>query len=181
VSAELGFGRADPARGRFRGFLMACLRDFVATQHRSAHRVKRGGRATIVPLDFESAEGEFLRAEVPAQESVEEFFEREWMCHLLGMSVDRLRDECQAEKRETHFRLFERFDLSEAVIRPTYEQLAQEFGIAKTDVANYLFAVRRRLRDVVLDCLRELTSDEEDFQQEARLFLRLAPDRDRHE
>jgi RNA polymerase sigma-70 factor (ECF subfamily) len=37
------FRRFDPARGRFRTFLRSCLDDFARTEHRDAHREKRGG------------------------------------------------------------------------------------------------------------------------------------------
>jgi RNA polymerase sigma-70 factor (ECF subfamily) len=41
-------GLADPARGRFRSYLLACLKNFLAEQHRHAGRLKRGGGKTIV-------------------------------------------------------------------------------------------------------------------------------------
>src|SRR3954452_9374469 len=44
------FARFDPARGRFRTFLRACLDGHVANERQSASRVKRGGGAPLLSL-----------------------------------------------------------------------------------------------------------------------------------
>jgi hypothetical protein len=49
------FDRFDPGR-RFRTYLRACLDGFVANERKSAHRLKRGGGAEHVSLDFARAE-----------------------------------------------------------------------------------------------------------------------------
>ena len=68
-----------------------------------------------------------------------------------------------------HYALLEQYDL--AGERPTYAELAQRFGIAVTDVTNHLFRVRRELRRIVLEVLRELTASDEEFREEARALL----------
>ena len=50
------FGRYDASRARFRTFLRTCLDGFVANENKAANRVKRGGNATILSLDFDGAE-----------------------------------------------------------------------------------------------------------------------------
>ena len=50
------FGRADPALGRFRNFLLACLKHFLSEQWRQAGRLKRGGGQTLVSWDSQTAE-----------------------------------------------------------------------------------------------------------------------------
>src|SRR5262245_54121235 len=44
-------GLADPARGRFRSFLLTSLKHFLAEAHRHATRLKRGGGRAIVSWD----------------------------------------------------------------------------------------------------------------------------------
>ena len=43
--------QVDRQKGRFRSFLLACLRHFVADQRDCARAVKRGGRCTFVPME----------------------------------------------------------------------------------------------------------------------------------
>jgi DNA-directed RNA polymerase specialized sigma24 family protein len=47
---------ADPARGRFRTFLLASLRHYIANDLDRRQAIKRGGRRQIVSIDVFSAE-----------------------------------------------------------------------------------------------------------------------------
>src|SRR4051794_36099422 len=48
--------KADPARGRFRTFLLTSLDNFLHHAHRDAHALKRGGGTEFVSLDAHDAE-----------------------------------------------------------------------------------------------------------------------------
>jgi hypothetical protein len=82
-----------------------------------------------------------------------------------------LRVNCENGGKLVHFRLFERCDLADADPKPSYAQLAGEFGVAVTDVTNYLAFVRREFRRCVLDQLREMTATDEEFRLEAQALL----------
>ena len=60
------FRRYDPRRGRFRTYLRACLDGSAANARKAAARVRRGGDAHHLPLDFAGAEAELARAGAPA-------------------------------------------------------------------------------------------------------------------
>jgi hypothetical protein len=155
----------DPARGTFRTYLRTCLDRFVAKENQAARQMKRGGGITLVSLDFESAERELSLA-TPA---VEDCFQKEWVRGLFEVAVAALRQRCQSEGRQLQFRVFERYDLTEE--RITYDQLACEFGVAPTVITNYLAAMRRDLRRIVLENLRQITSSDREFRREARAVL----------
>ena len=70
-----------------------------------------------------------------------------------------------------HLQLFERYDLENSDPKPSYADLAKEFGLPPTDVTNYLAFARREFRRCVLDQLREMTASEEEFRREARVLL----------
>ncbi|HET9714500.1 MAG TPA: hypothetical protein VFP64_21605, partial [Pyrinomonadaceae bacterium] len=53
----------------------------------------------------------------------------------------------------------------------SYASLANEFGLEPATVNNYLAAVRRDFRRVVLEKLREITATDEEFRTEARSLL----------
>src|SRR5205807_9597302 len=111
----------DPAKSRLRTFLRTCVDGFVANQDKAARRIKRGGDAVLMSLDFQTAEGELARSEPPAPGTMEEFFEKEWIRNLFSLAVERLRAECEARGKAIHFRLFELYDL-EGESRLTYER-----------------------------------------------------------
>jgi DNA-directed RNA polymerase specialized sigma24 family protein len=166
------FARYDSGRGSFRNYLRTCLDRFVANQRKSGQRLKRGGDTTAVQLDFEVAEAELReRRPIPADEPVEDDFQREWVRSVLGVAVEALEQQCAAKGWPLHFRLFQRYDLFEADDKPSYRELADEFGLELTDVTNYLAAVRREFRTIVLLKIRELTATEQEFRSEVRAVL----------
>lgn len=168
------FQNYDPAKARFRTFLRTCLDGYVANVHKAEQRLKRGGHAQMLSLDFESAEGELQHVEIADSENIEEYFNKEWLRSLFTLALETLRAECEAKNRRTHFQLFEKYDLDESEARVTYERLAAEFDLSVSNVTNYLALVRREFRRVLLEKLRELTATEEEFHHEARAVLGVA-------
>lgn len=162
----------DPAKARFRTFLRTCLDGFVANENKAAQRLKRGGQAVITSLDFENAEGELKHTEIPAPETMDDYFEREWIRSLFGLAIETLRAECEAKGKAAHFQIFQRYDLDEtAGGKISYEQLATEFKTSASNVTNHLAYARREFRRIVLEKLREMTATDEEFQSEARAVL----------
>jgi RNA polymerase sigma factor (sigma-70 family) len=160
----------DPAKARFRTFLRVCVDRFVAKDRRAAASQKRGGGAAIQSLDVERADGELGQSPQAAAVTPDDLFRREWLRALFGLAVDDLRRQCEAAGKETHFALFERYDLEgpDRPEAPSYAQLGQEFGLPVTQVTNYLAAARRQFRGLVVERLREATGSEEEFQEECR-------------
>jgi RNA polymerase sigma factor (sigma-70 family) len=166
------FTSYDPAKARFRTYLRACLDAFLSNESKAAARIKRGGAVRFESLDFETAEGEIRQYDAASPEqSPEEYFHREWVRHLFSLALDDLRHECRERGNDLQYRVFERYDLRDDGEKPTYETLAREFGITATTVTNYIASMRRRLRHLVLERIRETTATGKDFRSEVRLVL----------
>ncbi len=150
----------NPGKGSFRTFVRTCVNHFVINESKYAARLKRGGDSTRVPLD---------EAKEPAGEPLDELFEKEWIRSLFSLAVDDLRQICAERHKTIHFALFERYDLDGR--NDSYSDLAAEFGIAPTDVTNYLAWCRREFRNRLLERIRDITIDDAEFRREARLIL----------
>jgi len=162
----------DARKARLRTYLRVCVDSFVSNEDKAGLRQKRGGNVAHVALDFAAAEEELGGtvmdpATIPSPESLEEFFEKEWLRSLFTLAVEELRQFCEARERERTFRLFEAYDL-EGDENISYEQLAKDYAIAVTDVTNALAWARREFRKIALERLRELCGSDEEFQREAR-------------
>src|SRR5271163_3787850 len=172
----------DPAKARLRTFLRVCIDRFIANDAKAAKRLKRGGGLVHVSLDFDGAEAELSKAQPllsssASVESVDEFFEKEFIRSLFGSAVGDLRDFCKSHGKQVHFELFEIYDLeSDGERSASYEALAHKFRIAPTDVTNYLAFARREFRRIALARLREMTASEEEFRREARTILGVDPE-----
>ena len=155
--------RYDREKGRFRTFLRKCLQDFANTRYEASRRLKRGGHLTSVALDDADA--------LSVEADVDRLFAQEWARSVLSMSLDRLRQECEAEKLQRTFEVFLAHDVDGADEPPRYADLAIRFDLPVTQVANYLHWARSRFRGHVLDTLRALTASDDEFRDEARALL----------
>lgn len=163
--------RFDPSRARLRTYLRVCIDGLVMNTDKATQRLKRGGKVTFLALDFESAEDELSKRRNSSTGTPEEIFAHEFARSLFGLAVDRLREECEANGKEVHFRLLELYDIEEGGKELTYEQVAERFEIKDTDVTNYLSFARKELRRIVLEELRTMTASEDEFRREAQAIL----------
>ncbi len=158
-------GRFDPARGRFRTFLRACIRDFANAEYRRAHAQKRGGFARPVPVEHADL--------VVDGDDTDAVFDREWARSVLESALQALEGDCREAGRESAYQVFRAYDVDGADLAapPTYAALAERFALPVTQVANHLHWTRQRFRHAVLDTLRALTASDAEFRGEVRALL----------
>ena len=154
----------DLKKSRLRTYLRVCVDSFVSNTDKAGRRQKRGGDVPHVALDFAGAEEELGNtvidpATIPSPESLEQFFEKEWLRSLFSLAIEELHQYCTLQDRERTFRLFEAYDLEDRD-KISYHQLAKEYAISVSDVTNALAWARREFRRIALELLRELCERE---------------------
>ena len=162
----------DAKKSRLRTYLRLCVDSFVMNEDKAGRRQKRGGNIPHLAIDFSTAEEELGAAvidpaKIASPESLEEFFEKEWVRSLFTLAVEDLRKLCEEKERTRSFSLFEAYDLSDNK-EISYEQLAQEYGISVSDVTNALAWARKEFRTIALERLREISGSNDEFQREAQ-------------
>ena len=130
--------RYDSTRAPFRPYLRACLDQFVLKDMERSRSEKRGGRATLIPLDTETS----LQAK---DGTPDEIFHREWQREMFGLVVEDLRKACNETGRGIRYEIFAAYDLADEP-RLSYEELAATYRIPVTMVTNHLAWARRELR-----------------------------------
>lgn len=91
-----------PERGRFRAFLLASLRHFMANLRTHDRALKRGGGAVPVPIDLDNAETRYQREPVDTS-TPESIFDRLWAVALLDQVFDRIGSEWEARGKRSEF------------------------------------------------------------------------------
>jgi RNA polymerase sigma-70 factor (ECF subfamily) len=161
--------KADPARGRFRGFLKQSLANFAIEQARRAAATKRGGGVEHTGLDA-------LHEPVdPRARSPEQALDDAWRRELLQHAQELLQRELEQGGRGVHWALFRDYFLAEGD-EPDHAALAERHGITKTDVSNWLDHAKRRYRAILRSVVADTVGDEEELQQELQWLFGSAHD-----
>jgi RNA polymerase sigma-70 factor (ECF subfamily) len=144
-------------RGRFRAFLLASLKHFLANEWDKAQRQKRGGGVTLLSLDWQTADTQFQIA-ATAEPSPEQAFDREWALALLACVIERLRAECAAENNGRLFAVLKPF-LTVGKSAIPYPQAATELGVSEGAARTAVHRLRQRYREVLRDEIAQTLSD----------------------
>ena len=159
------FKAADPARGRFRTFLLTDCEHFLAKQHIRAGALKRGGDQVIVSIDAVEAEGRFGRE--PAHDlTAERLFERTWAHTLLDRVLGVLRDEYTKACRGD---LFDR--LSDGPGAVPYAAIAAELGTTEGAVGVAVHRLRKRYGVLLQEEIAATVDDPAEVADEIRALL----------
>lgn len=154
--------QVSASKGRFRNFVKATLKNFMLMDRRETAALKRGGDRRLFSLDAADVEPLEARGAERAP-SPEQLFDRELMKSVMEESLADLRREMEAAGRRNHFELFVRYYSSDV----SYDSLAAETKASVTDIGNWLTAVRRRYREMVMSRLRDGVSTPEELSSEA--------------
>jgi len=82
----------SPLAGKFRSYLLACLKHFLANERRRTQAQRRGAGVPEIPLDGETAETRYL-AEPADYLTPDVLFERRWAFTVLDRALEDLRQE----------------------------------------------------------------------------------------
>lgn len=162
-----GLARADPERGRFRGFLATAFARHMAKEHAKETAQKRGGGARPLSLDRESAESQYRLEPADDGRSPEQVFERRWAMTVLAGVMERLRDEWTRLGRTRDFDALSVFLGGHSPI-PTHAEVADELGMTTGAVKVAVHRLRKRYRELLRDTVAETLGDEADVDAELR-------------
>jgi RNA polymerase sigma factor (sigma-70 family) len=164
---------ADPAKGRFRSFLLSSLKHFLANEWDKANAQKRGGGQRLIPIDVATAESS--GAFEPADHlTADKIFERRWALTLLEHVLGRLRAEYVSDGREN---LFEQLKptLTEASRTVAYAEIAARLGTTEGAVKVAVHRLRQRYREALRAEIADTVAGPGEVDDEIRnLFAALA-------
>lgn len=164
------FSDASPERGRFRSFLLACLRHFLSNERDRARRLKRGGEFAILSMEARTAEGRYL-LEPRDELTPDKVFDRRWAETLLDRTLARLRDEHVDKGKRAVFDELKGFLTGDAT-GVSYDSLAKVLGSTEGATKVAVHRLRRRFRDLLFEEIGATVADPGDVEDEIRHLLR---------
>jgi RNA polymerase sigma factor (sigma-70 family) len=171
------YARADREKGKFRSFLLASLKNFLADAYDREQTLKRGGGADFLPLDEERAEeAESLFQTCSGSGnaiSEDRVFERTWAETLVTGGLDRLAAFYKTEGKQALFDELRVFLTGSEAPLPSYTALAVRLGTQESTLRSHVTRMRARYREALRAEVRQTVETDGEVDGELRELLRV--------
>ncbi len=155
--------------GKFRAFLIASLKHFLANEWDRSSRQKRGGGVPPLSLDWQDADTRY-QIDPADNLSPDKIYDRAWAVTLLERVITRLRQENAAEGRAL---LFDRLKTCLTLGRSDipYTEAAYGLGMTEGAVRVAVHRMRRRYRELLREEIGQTLSDPSQMEEEMRALF----------
>lgn len=165
-----GLTTIDRSRGgKFRSFLLAGLKNFMADQLRRAHAAKRGGSRRALSLDAVEAEAHYAK-ELADTMTPERMFERSWAIAVLNHVVLRLEQEYAERGKSAVFDAL-RYCLDGQADGQSHVEIAGQLGTTEGAVRVMAHRLRRRYRELLRNEIMQTVAKAEFVDEEIQYLL----------
>ena len=161
----------EQRKGRFRSFLLAAIKHFLADQRDRAAAQKRGGGQPLISLEAETAEEKY-RLDPAHELTPDKLFERRWALSLLSAVFQRLEKEHAAAGKRERFQVVQRF-LSPDSGEPDYSAAARQLDMNEGAVRMAVSRLRRRYAELFRDEVANTVADPREIEDEMHHLRRI--------
>ncbi len=164
-----GFGTPDPARGRFRSYLLGAVKHFLSDQRKQAGREKRGSTHLHESMDSVGTDDVESGLQVPDPRAgvADTHFDRDWALAVMRRSLDRLEEEFREGGKREQFEVLQPWLVGDAA-GLSQTEAGRRLGLGESAVKVAVHRLRRRFRDVVRSELLQTLPTGDDPDQELR-------------
>jgi RNA polymerase sigma factor (sigma-70 family) len=160
-------------KGRFRSFLLASVKHFLANEWDKANAQKRGGGRVPISIDTTLGENSF-RIEPADALTAEKIYERRWALALLEQVLRRLREEYTRDGKEKQFNEL-KSTLTEGSRTVPYAEIATRLRTSEGAVKVAVHRLRQRYRELLRAEIADTVANPAEVDDEIRnLFAALA-------
>jgi RNA polymerase sigma factor (sigma-70 family) len=158
----------SPDKGRFRSFLLACLKHFLADEWDKVRAEKRSTSKPVISLDALDAEARYHQESAAAWDA-ETIYGRQWALTLIGRVLDRLEQEFVAKGKAGPFERFQTYLLDKE--GPAYAELAVEMGTTEAAIKMTVYRLRQRFRVLFREEVARTVTTPGEVDEEIRSLL----------
>lgn len=167
-----GLTTVSPTKGRFRSFLLASLRNYMANQVRSARTIRRGGAHQFFSLHADDVENRFSSGNARC-ENPELAYEREWVAAILKRTRDRLAEDYRRAERQELFALLEPHMMAQDDALPRLE-IGEQLKLSRAAIAMSIHRMRKRFGEILLSEVQLTVDDPADVEDELQRLMLIA-------
>jgi RNA polymerase sigma factor (sigma-70 family) len=159
----------DREKGRFRSFLLASLKHFIANQYAMQSAIKRGGGLPTISLDALAAEARYA-TEACCDMTPERLFDRRWALAVLDQVLSRLGQEYARAGKANLFETIKEH-LTPQRGQLSYAQSAEGLGMTAGALKVAIHRMRRRYRQLLRDEIAQTANSPLDIEEEISYLL----------
>ena len=164
---------ADPSKGKFRAFLLACCQHFLGHHREHRRALKRGGGRQTLSIDMRDAEDRY-RNEPVNNLTPEALFDRRWALALLESVFGDLRSDYERRGKSALFEAL-KSQLTGGPETPRLAEVAARLGMTEGAVQVAAHRLRGRYREALLTRIGVTVADPAEVEEEIRdLFAAVA-------
>ncbi len=156
-------------KGRFRSFLLAALRYFLADEWDKARAQKRGGGCVVVSLNEAGAEERYQR-ESGNELTAEQLYERRWAMAVLDRASVRLREEFAAAGKATLGEALCGLQENAGEAGP-YAEIAARLGLPVNTLKSHVHRYRQRFRELLCEEVAQTVATPAEVADELRRLI----------
>lgn len=149
--------KVSAGQGRFRSFLLASVKHYMANEFHRAASLKRGGEYVFFPLDWDRAGEKFDTIDTNAI-GPDRIYDREWALVLLKQALKRLRDEWEAKGKGGLFDAAQGFLTVEGAGN-RYADAARQADMSEGNLRVVVHRLRKRYRELLKDEIAHTLAD----------------------
>lgn len=171
VLSGAGIGTVDPAKGRFRSYLLGALKHFLANQRRDATREKRGGDAVVESLDgggSESSPG--LQVADTGAAVGDAWFDRHWALAVMDRGLHHVRESFTQSGKTEQFEVLRPWLMGDPE-GVTQADAADQLGMSRAAVKVAVHRLRQKFGEAIRSEITETVDREEDVNEELRYLI----------
>jgi RNA polymerase sigma-70 factor (ECF subfamily) len=161
--------KVEPHKGRFRSFLLASLKNFLANEWDARRALKRGGAFRFVSLQDPDLESLYERL-AGRQEDPDRLFDRSWAVALVQKAMNQLSHEYDQEGRGAVFNALKSC-LSPAGKEFSYREVGVQLRMPEDRLRTAVQRMRQRFKALLRTEIRHTLRSDEEVDDELKHLL----------
>lgn len=164
-----GVAGADPARGRFRSFLLGALRHFLGDLRDRAGATKRGAGVIHEPLLPPTDTSPGLEIAAPAEGPDDPWFDRQWALAIMERALQAHAAEHATAGKAEQFEALKPWLVG--AVAPAQSEVASRLGWSEGALKVAVHRLRKRFRELVRSEIAQTVPASSDVDAELRYLI----------
>lgn len=166
-----GLQTVQPARGKFRTFLLACLENFLNNDRAKLEALKRGGKTSFIAIDELAAEERYRLLPATVTDPAR-LLDRAWANLVIEQVLQQMRSHHAVNGKAAGFAALQPFLLGEAA-RGDYSAVAAQLQMTESAARKAAHDLRAEFRQLLVGEIRRTVDSSAGIEPELRELFAL--------